>query len=51
MANVEPPQIIRVTPPNAGDRIGLALRQAFGARQDRLPAFLEALLARLRLRR
>jgi hypothetical protein len=50
MANVSPPRIVRVPAPGPGDVLGPALREAFGARQDRLPAFLERLIARLRLR-
>lgn len=50
MANVPPPRIVQVPAPGPGDALGPALREAFGARQDRIPAFLERLLALLRRR-
>jgi hypothetical protein len=51
MANVAPPRFVRV--PGLGARqqeLGPALREAFGKRQDRLPPWLDQLLAKLRLR-
>jgi hypothetical protein len=49
MVNVAPPRFVR--PPAAGpgdpDSIGPPLREAFAARQDRLPGFLERLLRKL----
>jgi hypothetical protein len=52
MANVSPPRIVRAPVP-AGDEdaVGPALREAFRGRYERLPMFLEQLLARLGLRR
>ena len=48
MANVAPPRFLRIPAPPGEDTIGPALREAFGARQDRLPAWLDHLLMRLR---
>ncbi|HEX8582856.1 MAG TPA: hypothetical protein VF680_00415 [Allosphingosinicella sp.] len=48
MANVAPPRFVRL-PGSAGEEgFGATLREAFGARQDRLPQWLEQALARLR---
>jgi hypothetical protein len=51
MANIAPPRFVRVVPPAAEEEaLGPALRQAFGARQDRFPLCLDRLLAVLRRR-
>jgi hypothetical protein len=48
MANIAPPRIVRSPGPAGGDDLAPVLREAFGQRQDRLPLWLEQLLARLR---
>ena len=48
MANVAPPRFVRTPGPAGEDALGSSLRAAFGKRQDRLPAWLEQLLSRLR---
>jgi hypothetical protein len=48
MANVAPPRFLRSPGPGGQDNMAPALHEAFGARQDRLPSWLEHLLARLR---
>ncbi|HEY0147434.1 MAG TPA: hypothetical protein VGB70_00360 [Allosphingosinicella sp.] len=51
MANVAPPRFLRSSGTNGrADDIAPALHEAFGARQDRFPQWLEQLLAKLRLR-
>ncbi len=52
MANVSPPRILGAPVP-ADDQhaFGPALREAFRGRYDRLPLFIEQLLAKLRIGR
>jgi hypothetical protein len=47
MANVTPPRFVRAPAPAEEGDLGPTLREAFGARQDRLPGRIRALLARL----
>ena len=49
MVNVAPPKYLRspAAHPGGGDRAAPPLREAFAARQDRLPRFLERLLRKL----
>ena len=51
MANVSPRRFVRVPEPSRDGGLGAALRKAFGGRQDKLPALIDRLLARLRLAR
>jgi hypothetical protein len=48
MANVSPPRIVPAPAPEDDASVGPALREAFRGRYDRLPLFLERLLAKLR---
>jgi hypothetical protein len=50
MANDAPPRFVRSPGPAGGDDFAPVLCEAFGQRQNRLPAWLEQLLARLRRR-
>ena len=49
MVNVAPPRFVRppAAAPGDSDRPSPPLREAFAARQDRLPGFLERLLRKL----
>ena len=51
MANVAPPRFVRMPAMSGDDPLGPTLREAFKARQDHIPAFLENLLARIPGRR
>ena len=50
MANIAPPRFVRRPGPCDRDDLAPVLHEAFAQRQDRLPIWLEQLLARLRRR-
>jgi hypothetical protein len=50
MANIAPPRFVRSPGPAGHSDLAPVLREAFDQRQDRLPLWLEQLLAKLRLR-